>query len=178
MARSKLLDARSVARNKRKPPRPQDVPPRGDYSPAETNFDLLTEEERKLLSGPLVWPRISADQAYDRFIFRRPEIAYLATVRTIRTRVGSEPGAVYVRVLRKRNNQNYKAEAASSFWHVVRKPGEDDQEDVRRFLVELRRELVRMFPEHMDHTLTCQLMFGAGPSRGGANLLRVQSKWL
>lgn len=108
------------------------------------------QSEDLRFSGPSVWPKLSADHAWDRYIFRRPELAYLESMRRAssqRTRKGLLPDLSTIRVRIQRIRRQEKKEVvvcSTSFFHTVL---DEKLEDVRTFLKELRGMMARTLPD-------------------------------
>ena len=94
--------------------------------------------EALALSGPHVWPTISATHPIDRFIFRRPELAYLIARRKLdKKRPGAD--AILIRpALIWHHQGRRKFQAKGKFTHFFLPDG---QEDVELFLQQLRNYL-------------------------------------
>lgn len=102
-------------------------------------------EQDLALSGPKVWPRLCADEAVDRFIFRRPEIGYLRARRKILAYGPNELTTVNVKVSREwQNGPRRQRETIGGFTHQILP---NPLEDVQQFLRELRPILIRRLPD-------------------------------
>ena len=100
-------------------------------------------------SGPGVWPKIVAWEAYDRFIHRRPELVYLLARRKLEeghwTTFGlPHTGLIRIRIgIVNKNLKRKRKQALGSFLHTI---VDDREEDVRAFLNALRDNLCRHLP--------------------------------
>lgn len=103
----------------------------------------LAQEDLKLLSGPAVWPVISAEKACDRFIHKRPELWYLLAKkrqRELRGASGLEPAeSIIIKIYEvggRRRGASRRAEGKIGEMEHFFSPNR--RADVRRFLVALR----------------------------------------
>ena len=99
-------------------------------------------------SGPKVWPNITAYEPVDRFIHRRPELAYIQFLRTIedfrRQNGMSSPDVIRFTIQRIDNSEKRKRhERLGVLSHIIL---EDRIEDVRALLKNMRRFLHRSMP--------------------------------
>lgn len=103
------------------------------------------------LSGPNVWPKLTAELAADRFIFRRPELAYLEGLRRMadarrRDSMDPEVPILLAKVYRIHfKGPKKRFDSISDIMHDVQ--WADRLEDVRRFLSRLRTVLVKHMPD-------------------------------
>ena len=139
---------------------------------------LVTIEDLAL-SGPHVWPKITAERQADIFIFSRPELTYLPALRKLRAETPPEElrgdrRHVKVRVQRARyvDKTVQLTGNAKSWWHFVLK---DPEEDVRKLLGDLRAVLVNMMPHDAEIGLCVRVEFFDTTSRKIASL---QRPWL
>jgi hypothetical protein len=131
------------------------------------------------LSGPEVWPCIVADRAHDRFIFRRPEVAYLIALRRLekkRLAEGRPEPHKYMVVrhmmlTRVDKRRTYSRERI--FWHSI--DHEDATSDVRAFLNKLRESLIKVMPDQVLPQALCLLQF---MTQDRKVLLSFQEKWV
>ncbi len=132
------------------------------------------------LSGPEVWPRISADRQVDLFIFRRPELWYLEALRRMRAReeeVGVQPSPLMrVRVGRiKYVEKKIELVNGRSIHHTIH---DDRLEDVRKLLLEIREALDLVMPSKPRHNIGAKLFFydpRIGTTRA---LITFQERWI
>lgn len=133
------------------------------------------------MSGPSVWPRIYADHAADRFIFRRPELPYIVAKKRMlehREQQGVEelPQLMGVRFQRVYSDGGRIAHRGMQrFGHPINH--DDPEEDVKDFLKNLRRMLVRSVPDQPLLNCAIQLRFYDFMFKGN-QLLSWQEKWL
>lgn len=104
------------------------------------------------LSGPKIWPSIIAEEAWDRYIFRRPELGYLKAKREIdkdRRQSRREPAEyVQIRILRSYHDGNSRGPRRRQLHKWNRLINRDDTvADVRDFLEQLRHLLSRCMPD-------------------------------
>jgi hypothetical protein len=119
---------------------------------------LKAESADYELSGPQVWPKTTAYETVDRYIFRRPELAYLRALRLIRTGPMS-PTFIRIRISREyKNGSRSKVETIGAFVHRV-DPDLQPTEDVAAFLRELRQVLYRVLPDRPQPTVSIRLRF-------------------
>lgn len=143
-------------------------------------YEEATEDDFRL-SGPIVWPRLIAEKACDRFIFRRPELAYLVSLRRIeRQRIAAghpQPiKNILIRVILVRHvDKRRVAEQSRDFWHTIDR--DEPISDVRAFLSRLREVLFRLMPEDADPKLACQIRFLASTDVKKI-VLSFQDKWV
>lgn len=110
----------------------------------------ITEEDLKY-SGVHVWPKNMVDFAQDRYIHRRPELAYLvAKRRMIAERVKNnedrDPAFIQIRILRAyKDGGKKRGDYTQKFSHQINY--DDPEEDVREFLDRLRAQLKRCMPD-------------------------------
>lgn len=149
--------------------------------PVSTVYSALTEEDAAL-SGPHVWPKLMADHAVDRFIFRRPELPYLvAKKRLLATREEKElpyPDLMGIRFRRHYYGANGYAreqKGVQRFAHAI-KPN-NKEEDVRAFLHTLRAILNRNMPDRPIINCSIQLRF-YDVDHPKAQILSWQERWL
>ena len=134
-----------------------------------------TNPEHYQFSGPHVWPKTSGYQAVDRYIFRRPELAYLMARDTyLKEQYGARKIRAVIREKRK-TKHGYRTKQIGAFHHVINKP--DTEEDVRTFLVELRRTLYRLLPDNMFPALRIVIAFY--PENNNRDALEIfTERWL
>ncbi len=143
-------------------------------------YAQVTEAEIAL-SGPHVWPHMAADYAVDRYIYRRPELAYLIArrrIKAIREKDGrTEPqqlmGIRFRRVYWDGGRHDRKG--GQKFGHMINH--EEPLQDVRRFLESLRVNLKRYMPDTPLFNCSMQLRFYDW-ERKNDEVLAWQEKWL
>jgi hypothetical protein len=115
-------------------------------------------------SGPHVWPKIAGDSAYDRFIFRRPELAYLQAIRKMnekrkQKKAELNPMLIGIRLRRiyYEGGRQGSGTTAQRFGHEIN--WENPTKDVRSFLVQLRHMLTRCMPDQPLLNCALQLRF-------------------
>lgn len=132
-------------------------------------------------SGPDVWPKMSGYNAWDRFIFRRPEIAYQIAVDAMnetREVDQEEKGTkIAVRVCRQiqRLTGQRKESQVAKFTHNINYL--DKTEDVRDFLEKLRSVLSRHLPDYPLPTSKIFLRF-TDPELQNYKLFSWSEDWL
>lgn len=142
---------------------------------------LQLPPEEIALSGPHVWPKITADRAVDRFIFRRPELAYLTAKRRMiehRTELGQDPYPILMGVRYRRvyySGGRREKNSMRRFGHNI--DHDDPEKDVREFLENLRRILVRYMPDQILVNCSVQLRFFDYDNKE-KELLAWQERWL
>ena len=150
--------------------------------PASPLYHSQTAEDIAL-SGPHVWPKIMADHAVDRFIFRRPELAYLVARKRMeerRRRENADPHAelMGVRIHRSYHDgteHNRGSAGMQRFGHLINH--ESPETDVREFLNDLRRILIRCLPNQPLVNCSVQLRFYDYSAKND-QLLAWQERWL
>lgn len=135
-------------------------------------------------SGPEIWPCVSAQDAWDRYIHRRPELAYLRAKRELnksRSRA-KEDLAEYIEIRMAyghyQNGSRQKWEQLQKWSRLINR--DDESADVREFLDQLRDLLKRHVPNQPLPDCRISLRFH-DPTRGGANagfLTSWQETWL
>lgn len=134
-------------------------------------FSNLSHQETKemmKLSGLHVWPVIIADEAVDRFIFRRPELGYLVALKRVnenREKEGLDPvDCIRIRLFRAYTTQPRKnikkksiRKTIGTFHQVINH--EDKIADVRLFLENLRGMLKRTMPDRPILNLKVSLVY-------------------
>ena len=139
------------------------------------------------LSGPQVWPCVTAGDAVARYIHQRPELAYLAARRQgleDAEREGQEPEAadrirctaVLIETRATHRGPRKHQETLGSFTHT--RHLDDDEDDVREFLVELDRFLRRHLTPGSDPTWSVQLQFALRSQAKGQRLVTYQRPWM
>ena len=146
----------------------------------------ITSEDLKY-SGPHVWPRLDGSLVVDRFIFQRPELAYLGA-RTLMEKMLAEHGRNgrgrkrLIRVaVRKETPANAGdpsgtrrvGQIIGKFVHAVRS---DKTEDVKMLLEELRNYLYRLAPHDPVPGLSITIDFYVARNTGRSASFR--SMWL
>ena len=120
-------------------------------------YHCTQEEWRR--SGPAFWPNMTAYEPADRFIHRRPEIVYQRAVRFTLQNIADRPPhkrpnapriVTYAR-LRYYGPHYLRTETLGHFPHTLLVV--DPEEDIRRFLEELRTFLLH----HAPRTPICGL---------------------
>jgi hypothetical protein len=125
------------------------------------------------LSGPAVWPSLTAYECVDRYIFRRPEIAYLRAIRKtdapkIRCRI-----RVMTKSLGKRGMLREKV------GEVIHERISGERGDVTSFLRSLRFEMKRSLPEIPIPGMAIALEFDALKEGGDKNAIAYfTAPWL
>jgi hypothetical protein len=148
--------------------------------PAAPLYSSLTPEDIRL-SGPHAWPKIAADHAVDRFIFRRPELAYIVAKKRMlerrkKAQLDPHPSLMGVRFRRVYYDGGRRdRKGTQRFGHPINH--DDDQADVREFLVNLRRILNRSVPDQPLVNCSVQLRFYDFAAKTD-ELLSWQEKWL
>lgn len=142
-------------------------------------FTQLSQKELAL-SGIHVWPQLAPDQAVDRFIFRRPELAYLLAKKRMLHRRKKEkmeiPSLMGVRYRRLYyEGGKTKNTAIQKFGHTINH--DNAEKDVKEFLRDLRRILVRSLPDRPLMNCSVQLIFHDHGFRTD-HILSWQEKWL
>lgn len=143
-------------------------------------YAQVTEAEIAL-SGPHVWPQMGADHAVDRYIFRRPELAYLVARRRItevRQKEGREEPQQLMSVHFRRiywDGGRQDSKGGQRFGHMINH--EQPLDDVRRFLQNLRTNLKRYMPDTPLFNCSMQLRFFDW-ERKNDQVLAWQEKWL
>jgi hypothetical protein len=136
---------------------------------------LQTAEEDYAYSGPAVWPKTTAYETVDRYIFRRPELAYLKAVRILQEERPS-PNFIRVRISREfKNGSRKKVETIGAFVHRM-DPDHDLTEDITTFLKELRQVLYRILPDSSQPNLIVRLRFINPQSK--QKIASFQERWL
>jgi hypothetical protein len=112
-----------------------------------STYATATPEDFEV-SGPEVWPNITAYHPVDRYIHRRPELAYLQFMRTIITfrKENGMPEPTFIRYTIQRIDTSEKRkrhERLGVLGHIILS---EPKEDVRAFLKNLRRFLQRGMP--------------------------------
>ncbi len=138
-------------------------------------------------SGPEFWPKLCADDAVDRFIFRRPELAYLGARRRQRMKRAeeglprSEPQSVRISIDRidridVGEEKPYRSPQRLYTWRhaVLERP----DEDVRVFLQELHGALGRRMPNRPMLDTSVKLIFYRGCYNRKSQLLAWTQPWL
>jgi len=129
----------------------------GTLAPTEFTESALA------LSGPNVWPNLAADHAVDRYIFRRPEIRYhTARLRQAETRAAKLPPplprVVLIRFVTSRRVRGKEhTQQIGTLIHTI--DHEDDLNDVRILLEEIRTYLARRMPNNPRPGYHLQLRF-------------------
>lgn len=137
-------------------------------------------EEDMALSGPHVWPRMTADRAVDRFIHRRPELAYLTAKRRIaedrkKNENQERQALMRVRVSRVFWSESRKHKSSyQKFGHII--DYEDPEEDVRKFLEKLRFHLKQYMPD--SPMLNCSVQIRLYDEGQNEATLSWQERWL
>lgn len=132
------------------------------------------------LSGPHVWPRNTVETAWDRFIIRRPELAYMIAKERIqanRESLGIEPAdSIRTVIFRTRRQPNGPDEIRSlrKFHHFYL---EDPLDDVKQYLEALRLNLVRVMPDKPLTDGGIQLRFDDHPLRKNS-IVAWRENWL
>ena len=94
--------------------------------------------EHVALSGPVIWPHLSGELAVNRFIHRRPELAYHYAMDKIRED-GSGQTSIRVKIFRVHHDRGRKTKVVGRFhFHAAY---DTPLEDTRIFLETLRRFL-------------------------------------
>ena len=143
-------------------------------------FRELTEED-VVLSGPHVWPNIDASLPIDRFIHRRPELAYLVAKKRMhkaRRKKGLKDDAPLINVRFRRNyweRGRIERNAGHKFGHMI--DYDDEIMDVKQFLQNLRRNVNRYMPNKPLFNCSLQLLFFDYQFKN-EQLLSWQEKWL
>ena len=148
--------------------------------------DEIIPEDMEL-SGPHVWPVIIADEAADRYIFRRPELGYLVALRRMkahRSEIGEEKEVETVRI---RINRLYKttkrkgikgkksiSKTVRVFHHIRR---EDPTEDVVFFLEALRIHLRRTMKNQPLTNCSVSVVFDDTMAKKNS-VLSTCSEWI
>ena len=127
------------------------------------------DEELLSLSGPHVWPRLSADLVYDRYIFQRPEIRYLRAKEKMRAwledireeDLACPTDSMLITVIRTelRGNKNRRRRATTNIGTFAHGFHHDPMVDVQQFLVELRSFLSRHMPDAPSFGTSVRLRF-------------------
>lgn len=139
-------------------------------------FALATREDL-LLSGPHVWPRITADEVVDRLIHRRPEIMYLESIRRLTKRRKSKGPAEEIGIRLARIYKILPRARMQTFTGYIHTRLDDDVEDVRLFLSELRGFLKRGMPEDPTPSLSAAIIFHE-PGKSSPALCRWEETWI
>lgn len=148
---------------------------------AHATLYAALKPEDMALTGPDVWPKIMADHAVDRFIFRRPELAYIiAKKRMVEKRkkkqMDPEAGLMGIRLRRIYYLGGKREEKWMQRWgHQI--IHEDEREDIKRFLEDLRRILNRTMPDKPLVNCSIQLRFYDFDAKTD-ELLSWQERWL
>lgn len=137
------------------------------------------KEEDLALSGPHVWPYLLADEAVDRFIFKRPEIAYRLALKRAdsnRAKKGSEPLKMMTIEIRRMwwNGGKQETKKAGRFGHMINR--QDPLQDVKNLLEILRIQVKRSMPNRP--LLNCSLQLKFKDTEENEHLLAWQEKWL
>lgn len=136
---------------------------------------ILPEDLR--LSGPHVWPDLSAEQTVDRYIQRRPELAYLRALRRVlagekgRTDLAPAIQVVSARLRTLPGNRQGQIHLGD-FLHLTTL--DDRQADVRGMLRSLRRLLLRQMPPEPLLGTRVSLLFRYDDKI----MARYQAEWL
>lgn len=146
-----------------------------------TSIYAQVTEMEAALSGPIVWPHMAADHAVDRYIHRRPELAYLLArkrIDEIREKDGKTTPPTLVGVRFRRvywDGGRHDRKGTQKFGHMINH--EDPLKDVRRFLESLRVNLKRYMPDTPLYNCSMQLMFFDWEKKN-EQVLAWQEKWL
>ena len=133
---------------------------------------LKRDEECYLdLSGPHVWPCLSADRVCDRFIHQRPEVRYLSAKAKLNHHVQKlvdkgvavtcSEDRLAVSIIRRdllgETGRTYRQrQTVGSFVHHFI---DDPIEDVRTFLQNLRSMLARKMPDTSSFSISVEIIF-------------------
>jgi hypothetical protein len=104
-------------------------------------------------SGPEVWPKITAYEACDRFIHRRPEISYLKARSAFLDNPEWDGLTILIQQVSKTRNKtngklNISKKTIAKFRYVPTRENEEEdiKQDVMNFLETLRNILCRTLP--------------------------------
>jgi hypothetical protein len=136
-------------------------------------YTNATKEDLKY-SGPNVWPRLTADEQVDLFIFGRPELGYMSAIRKIESS-GIKPNQIRVTAYRFRYEGKKLASTGTrrSFWHDIE---DDKEEDVRSFLRKLRNSLSSIMPREPSLDSVVKICFYREDS--GECVGNLQGRWV
>jgi hypothetical protein len=114
------------------------------------------------LSGPAVWPVMAPDLPVDRYIFQRPELPYRIALRRLaagREKAKKEPSDKIWIVVRRLyfDGARTKSNNIAKLAHIINT--EDELQDVKDFLKDLRRVLKRRMPDKLVLDTSIKLGF-------------------
>jgi hypothetical protein len=136
------------------------------------NYSVFEQEDLIEFSGPHVWPKTTVWSIVDRYIHRRPELAYRKAVRKIKETTIEQDDMPKITITI-RSNLKGKTDTMGRFNHYFNEE-ESDVEDVRRFLQELRLILERLMPDNQCLDCSCILFF----KQGTQYLTSFQEAWI
>jgi len=150
--------------------------------PASPVYSNLTEADLEL-TGPDIWPITSAEHAVDRYIFRRPELAYIVAKKRMIARrkkknQSLEPefmGVRFCRLYYSDRSGRRDRKGTLRFGHPI--DHSSAKEDVRNFLIHLRANLIRNLPNKSLINCSLQLRFYDFDFPND-QILAWQEKWL